>query len=94
METDRPLLNFFAAINNDFRISSTHISVFAALLYYKFDKGFSNPVYAYSADIMPLAKLSAAKTYRKCVKDLSDYGYLRYEPSFKKNQASRIYLPE
>lgn len=43
---------------------------------------------------MTIAKLSAAKTYRKCVKELSEYGYLRYEPSLKKNQASRIYLPE
>lgn len=94
MGTEKPFLNFFAAISNDYRISSTHISVFAALLYYRFEKGFSNPVCAYSADIMPLAKLSAAKTYRKCVKDLSDYGYLRYVPSLKKNQASRIYLPE
>jgi len=94
MGTVKPLLDFFTAISNDHRISSTHISVFAALLYYKFSKGFSNPVYAYSADILPIAKLSAAKTYRKCVRDLSDYGYLRYEPSYKKNQASRIYLPE
>jgi len=94
MGTEKPFLDFFTAISNDHRISSTHISVFAALLYYKFGKGFPDPVSAYSADIMPIAKLSAAKTYRKCVRELSDYGYLRYVPSLKKNQASRIYLPE
>lgn len=91
---EKSLSSFFAAIANDYRISSTHISVFAALLHYRNDKGFTNPVYAYSADIMKIAKLSAAKTYRKCVRELSDYGYLRYEPSFKKNKASRIYLPD
>jgi len=94
MGTEKPLSDFFAAISADYRISSTHISVYAALLYYKMDKGYPNPLLAYSADIMTIAKLSAAKTYRKCIKELSEYGYLRYEPSFKKNQASRIYLPE
>jgi hypothetical protein len=94
METEKPLLTFFRAIQNDYRISSTHICVFAALLYYRNDKGFINPIYAYSSDIMAIAKLSAAKTYRKCIRELSDYGYLRYEPSFKKNKASRIYIPD
>lgn len=94
METEKPLSTFFRAIQNDYRISSTHISVFAALLYYREDRGFTNPIHAYSTDIMKIAKLSAARTYRKCVKELSDYGYLRYEPSFKKNKASRIFMPE
>jgi hypothetical protein len=94
MQSEKPLLHFFASISNDYRISSTHICVFAALLYYRAVRGFSNPVFAYSADIMSIAKLSAPKTYRKCIKDLSEYGYLRYVPSLKKNQASRIYFPE
>jgi len=94
MGTEKPLSAFFDAIANDYRISSTHISVFAALLHYRKDKGFTNPIYAYSSDIMRIAKLSAAKTYRKCVRELSDYGYLKYEPSFKKNRASRIFIPE
>jgi len=91
---EKPLSAFFAAIANDYRISSTHISVFAALLHHRNDKGFTNPIYAYSADIMKIAKLSAAKTYRKCVRELSDYGYLRYEPSFKKNKASKIFFKD
>jgi len=94
MEQAKPLSAFFAAIANDYRISSTHITVFAALLHYRQDKGFTNPIYAYSAEITALAKLSAMRTYRKCIRELSDYGYLRYEPSYKKNQASKIYLPE
>jgi hypothetical protein len=94
METEKPLSQFFAAIKNDYRISSTHISVFAALLHFRIDRGFTNPIHAYSIDIMQIAKISAPKTYRRCMQDLSAYGYLRYEPSLKKNKASRIFLPE
>lgn len=92
MEIDKPLTDFFAAIRNDYRISSTHIGIFAALLHYRKAKGFINPIQAFSFEIMEIAKISAPKTYSKCVRDLSDFGYLRYEPSFKKNQPSKIYF--
>ena len=92
METEKPLSQFFAAIKNDYRISSTHIGIFAALLHFWMDRGFCNPIRAYSHDIMPIAKISALRTYCRCMRELNDYGYLRYEPSKKKNQASRIYL--
>jgi len=92
MDTAKPFSIFFAAIENDYRISSTHIGVFAALLHYRMNKGCANPIHAFSADIMKIAKISAAKTYRKCMQDMDAYGYLRYEPSFKKNKASTIYF--
>jgi len=94
METEKPLSQFFAAIKNDYRVSSTYIGVFAALLQFRMDRGFTNPIHAFSADIMKIAKISAPKTYRRCMQNLSAYGYLRYEPSLKKNQASKIFLSE
>ena len=92
METVKPLSDFFKAIENDYRISSTHIGIYAALLYYRILNGFVNPVAAYRSKVMALAKISAPQTYRKCLNDLTDYGYLRYVPSFKKNQPSKIYF--
>lgn len=92
METIKPLTDFFQAIEKDYRISSTHIGIFAALLYYRSLQGFVNPIEAFRSQIMVLAKISAPQTYRKCMNDLTDYGYLRYVPSFKKNQPSKIYF--
>ena len=43
---------------------------------------------------MAIAKISALKTYYRCIKDMSDYGYLRYVPSKKKNRASKIYFSD
>lgn len=83
---------FFSAIEKDYRISSTHLGIFSALLHYGILEGFTNPIKAFSYQIMPIAKILASHTYHKHIKELSEYGYIRYEPSFKKNKPSCIYF--
>lgn len=86
------LSDFFSAIEEDCRISITHIGIYAALVEYWGMHGWVNPVHAFSRDIMRIAKISAPTTYHKCIRELNEYGYIRYEPSFKKNEGSRIFL--
>jgi hypothetical protein len=83
---------FFAGIEKDLRIGSIHLGLFAALLRYYSLSGFVNPISAYSYQIMPLAKIAASTTYHRCIRELSQFGYIRYERSFKKNTPSCIYL--
>lgn len=92
MEAIRPLSVFFEAIERDARISITHIGVYAALLRYWQLHACRNPVEAYSYELMRVAKLSAPTTYHKCIRDLHAFGYIRYEPSFKHNQRSKVFL--
>lgn len=92
MEAIGPLAVFFEGIRRDCRISITHIGLFAVLLEYWQQHDFRNPIEAFSYEIMPLAKISASTTYHKCLRELHEYGYLRYEPSFKRNRRSRIFL--
>ncbi|PIF34558.1 hypothetical protein CLU81_5214 [Flavobacterium sp. 9] len=94
MESLKPLSDFFLAIKNDYRISTTHIAIYAALLQYRIDKGFINPIEVYRHEVTPIAKVSSAYTYHKSVRELSDYGYIKYEPSNKKTQGSKIYFLE
>lgn len=94
MEQLKPLSDFFSAIQQDGRISITHIGIYAALLQYRIDRGFINPIQVFSHEIMQLAKISAPITYHKCVRDLSDYGYIRYEPSYNRKKGSKIYFRE
>jgi len=89
-----PLTLFFKRTRSDQLISNTHIGIYAALLQYRMERGFGNPVDAVSIEIMSIAKISAHKTYYRCLREMSDYGYLHYEPSKKKNRASKIYFPE
>ncbi len=92
MEALKPLSDFFSAIENDCRIGITHIGIYAALLQYWSDHHFENPIHVFSYEIMSIAKISASTTYHKCIKDLNDYGYIRYEPSFKRNKGSKVYI--
>lgn len=92
MEALKPLSDFFLAIENDCRISITHIGIYAALLQYWKEQQYVNPLQVFSYEIMCKAKISASTTYHKCIRDLSDYGYIRNIPSFKRNQGSKIYI--
>jgi len=94
MDELKPLSDFFQAIRHDGRISITHIGIYAALLQYRIDNGFNNPIQVFSWQIMKLAKISGSMTYHKCIKQLNEYGYIRYIPSFKRNQGSKIYFIE
>lgn len=91
MDQLRTLSVFFDAIAGDPRISVTHIGLYAALIRYRQQHDFSNPIHAFSYEIMELAKIGDG-TYRKCLKDLSNYGYIRYVPSFNNKQGSTIYF--
>ncbi|RTY78816.1 hypothetical protein EKL97_13555 [Flavobacterium sp. LS1P28] len=92
METLKPLSDFFKAIKKDYRISITHIGIYAALLQFRADKGFINPIQVYSYEIMEIAMITSPKTYHKCMHELNEYGYIKYVPTRNRNQRSTIYF--
>ena len=92
MDQLKPLSDFFNAIAGDPRISITHIGIYTALLQYWSEHHFQNPVQVFSYEIMSIAKISASTTYHKSIRDLSSYGYIKYEPSFKRNRGSKVYF--
>ncbi|MFB3389617.1 hypothetical protein Q7C23_19355 [Flavobacterium sp. LAR06] len=87
----KSLLEFLRASEKDQRISATHLAIFSALLQYSASRGAVNPISAFSYQIVPIAKISLT-TYHKTIRELSSYGYLKYEPSLKNNIPSRIYF--
>lgn len=92
MKTLQPLSDFFKAIEKDYRISVTHIGIYAALLQFRADRDLINPIQAYRYEIIDIAKISSPRTYYKCMRELNEYGYIKYEPTRKRNQRSRIYF--
>ena len=86
------LSEFFIAIADDHRISIAHIGLYAALLQYWQEHNYENPVRLYSHEIMRIAKISASTTFYKNIKELNDFGYLKYKPSYNRYKRSRITL--
>jgi hypothetical protein len=83
---------FFKDISVDARVTMTHISVYAAILQC-LHKARTNSLSMFGFELMQVAKISSGKTYYKTVRELHEFGHICYEPSFKKNQPSRISLP-
>jgi hypothetical protein len=78
-----PLINdFFTAIIDDYRITPAHISVYMALCHLDAEHEGTGQIFIFSRQIMPLAKVSSSATYRKCIRDLDEFGYIDYTPSF------------
>jgi hypothetical protein len=94
METLKLLSDFFKAIEKDYRISITHIGIYAALLQFRSDSGFINPIQAYRYEIMKIAKITGPATYHKCMRELNEYGYITYVPKRNRNQRSVIYFSD
>ena len=92
MESLKLLSAFFESIEKDFRIGSTHIAIFSALVQFWIQKGMVNPIQAYSIEIQKIAKIMSPKTYHKCMRELHEYGYLFYVPTKNKNRRSSIYF--
>jgi hypothetical protein len=92
MEGIKPFEVFFAAIQKDARISISHIGFFAALLQTWHLQEYQNPFSTKKEELMKVAKISSPTTYHKCLRDLHDFGYIRYEPSYKPKFRSKVYL--
>ena len=88
----KELTNFFSAIKEDPRIGPTHISLYMALFqFYNLNK-FQHPIKITRTAVMEVAKISGLATYHKCMKDLVEFDYIQYQPSFNPAVSSLVYL--
>jgi hypothetical protein len=84
--------DFFIATIRDVRISPVHISLYMALLNC-YCQQLNNPIYIFSTQVMPLAKISGPATYHRTIRQLHEYGYIRYVPSYYHLLGSLVYFP-
>ena len=87
------LHHFFRAIREDNRIGTSHISLYVALVELWGRKNFEEPLSITRQQVMETSKISGLATYHKCIRDLSAYGYLRYEPSYNPSIQSKVLFP-
>ena len=73
---------FMKAIKDDPRISAYHISLYAALVIQWEQKRFEDPLQVFSHEVMPLCKISGTATYHRTIRELHEFGYIKYVPSY------------
>lgn len=85
------LTAFYEAIADDARIGTTHICLYLALCHERSNCAVEEVIEVSRHRIMKNARISR-KTYHKCMKELQEYGYIRYEPSFDPFYKSKVFL--
>lgn len=86
------LTGFFERIIQDRSLNPTHVSLYIALFQSWNVNRFINPISISRDEVMRICKISSKATYHKCMKDLNEKGYVKYEPSFNPYKGSMVIL--
>lgn len=86
------LSGFFDKVSIDNRLNPTHISLYVSLFQFWNACRFHNPISISRNEVMKVSKICSKATYHKCIRELNEYGYLRYMPSYNPFKGSLVYL--
>jgi hypothetical protein len=86
------LAGFFEKISQDDRLNPTHVSLYVSLFQFWNASRFHNPISISRTEAMKVSKICSKATYHKCIRDLNDFGYLSYQPSYNPFKGSLVYL--
>jgi len=82
----------FEKFNEDERIKQGHITLYLAFFQKWNREFFKKTITVNRTSIMERAKFKSKTTYHNYLKDLNDWGYLNYFPSFHPARGSKISL--
>nr|WP_315142861.1 transcriptional regulator [uncultured Flavobacterium sp.] len=86
------LTGFFDRIVLDRNLNPTHISLYIALFQFWNVNRFRNPISITRDEVMRISKICSKATYHKCMRELNEKGYIKYEPSFNPFKGSMVIL--
>ncbi|MEO5892372.1 MAG: hypothetical protein ABIQ31_19140 [Ferruginibacter sp.] len=75
----------------DRRLMSTHISLHTALFVAWQQNAFISPFPVTRKVLMAFSRIASVATYHKCIRELNDFNYIRYQPSFSPKAESLVY---
>jgi hypothetical protein len=84
--------DFIENIKDDPRINTAHISLYVSLVNQWYENGRESPLSIFSKEIMPICKISGAATYHRSIRQLHEYGYIKYVPSYNHLLGSLVYF--
>jgi hypothetical protein len=86
------LTGFFDKVTRDDNLNPTHISLYVSLFQFWNVQRFKNPISISRDEVMRVSKICSKATYHKCMKDLHNFSYINYDPSFNPYRGSLITL--
>ncbi len=86
----RHLSGFFIRLAEDQRMTPYHISLYLALFQQWNSERFGDWFVISRSEMMQLSRIGSANTYARCMKELSDWGYIMYTASSNLYSGSRV----
>lgn len=86
------LHSFLSAIEDDSRITTAHISVYVSLWKKWKDSGAVGPLSFFRSEVEALCKISSYNTFHRAIRQLHEYGYIQYVPSYNHFLGSLVYF--
>ena len=86
----RHLSGFFIRLAEDQRMTPYHISLYFALFQQWNAERFGDWFVISRSEMMQLSRIGSANTYARCIKELSDWGYIMYTASSNLHSGSRV----
>ena len=80
----------FERFAEDEQISPFHISLYFALFQFLNKNRFRNPFPISREELMFLSHIGSINTYTRCIKQLHQWGYIEYIPSFNPAVGSKV----
>jgi hypothetical protein len=88
----RHLTGFFDRVAREDRLNPTHISLYMSLFQFWNVNRFVNPISISRSEMMSVSKICSKATYHKVMKELHQFGFIKYEPSYNPFRGSSVTL--
>jgi hypothetical protein len=88
----KELKKSYLSLSKDKRVNVSHIGIYIALLYLWLRNKGINPTYITRRKVMQLAHIRSIATYHKCIRQLQEFGYVHYIPSYNRFSGSQVYI--
>jgi hypothetical protein len=83
---------YLLSFSRDSRISVWHLGVMFGIINMASGQDIREPIFISRSKIMKLAHIGSIVTYHKCIKELQEFGYIDYLPSYHPAVGSKVYL--
>ncbi|HEX4373379.1 MAG TPA: hypothetical protein VHZ50_08775 [Puia sp.] len=86
------LTAFYEKIIIDDRITVTHICLYMAMFQVWNLNAFVSPISVSRSELMKLSKIAGRTTYHNHMKELVEFGYIKYIPSYHPVLGSLVWM--
>lgn len=93
MKEVREVTDWMDRMAKDGRLGPMHVSLYVAILYCWLRQGGSGPARVSGRELMPLAKIGGLRPMYRCLRELHEFGYIVYQPSYNPADKSKVFLP-